>query len=127
MRILLDTHVLLWMLAGSSRIDAARELILAPANEIFVSAVSWWEIAVKASIGKLPQADVPRMRSEALEVSGLRELPVTGVHAETLVDLPLHHRDPFDRMLVAQAMSEPMRLLTSDSQLSAYSELVFLI
>lgn len=126
MRILLDTNVLLWALAGSPRIEAARDVILEPSNEIFVSVVSWWEIAVKTSIGKL-QGDVARMRAEAMDVSGFLELPVKGGHAEALSTVPLLHRDPFDRMLVAQALSEPMRLLTGDSQLARYSELVFLI
>lgn len=126
MRILLDTNVLLWALAGSSRIEVARDLILEPVNEIYISAVSWWEIAVKTSIGKL-QGDVARMRVEAIEVSGFIELPITGAHAEALMTVPLLHRDPFDRMLVAQAISEPMRLLTGDKQLAEYSELVYLI
>jgi len=97
-------------------------LILAPETEIFVSTVSLWEIATKASIGKLA-ANVAEIRA-AIAASGFLELPVLGEHTETLAKLPLLHRDPFDRMIVAQAIAEPMRLLTGDGQLAAYSELV---
>jgi PIN domain nuclease of toxin-antitoxin system len=121
-RLLLDTNVLLWTLAGSSRIDSVRELILSEESEIFVSTASWWEIAIKASIGKL-DADVKTLRTAAND-SGFFDLPVLGVHTETLSNLPLLHRDPFDRLIVAQAITEPMRLLTSDAALGAYSALV---
>lgn len=122
MRLLLDTNVLLWTLTGVPRIEPVRQLILSPETEIFISTVSLWEIATKASIGKLA-ADVAEIRA-AIAASGFQELPVLGEHTETLASLPLLHRDPFDRMIVAQAMSEPMRLLTGDAQLAAYSELV---
>ena len=122
MRLLLDTNVLLWTLSGAARIQRIAPLILAPENEIFVSTVSLWEIATKASIGKL-NADVAEIRAAVL-ASGFYELPVLGEHAVKLAALPLIHRDPFDRMIVAQAMAEPMRLLTGDAQLAAYSELV---
>ncbi len=122
MRLLLDTNVLLWTLTGAPRIEPVRPLILSPETEIFVSTVSLWEIATKASIGKLA-ADVAEIRV-AIAASGFQELPVLGEHTETLASLPLLHRDPFDRMIVAQAITEPMRLLTGDSQLAAYSELV---
>ena len=122
MRLLLDTDVLLWTLTGAPRIEPISQLILAPETEIFVSTVSLWEIATKASIGKLA-ANVGEIRA-AIAASGFLELPVLGEHAETLAKLPLLHRDPFDRMIVAQAIAEPMRLLTGDGQLAAYSELV---
>jgi PIN domain nuclease of toxin-antitoxin system len=121
-RLLLDTNVLLWTLTGHPRIQSVSQLILAPETEIFVSTVSLWEIATKASIGKLT-ADVAEIRA-AIAASGFLELPVLGEHSETLATLPLHHRDPFDRMLVAQAIAEPMRLLTGDGQLAVYTELV---
>ena len=122
MRLLLDTNALLWTLSGSQRIRSVEAQLLAPESEVFVSAVSFWEIAVKASIGKLA-ASVSEIRMAA-QASGFLELPLQGSHAEALANLPLHHRDPFDRMIVAQAITEPMRLLTGDRQLSAYSELV---
>lgn len=122
MRLLLDTNVLLWTLAGSPRIQSVSQLILSPETEIFVSTVSLWEIATKSSIGKL-NANVLEIRAAVL-ASGFYELPVLGEHVEKLASLPLLHRDPFDRMIIAQAMAEPMRLLTGDTQLAAYSELV---
>ncbi len=125
MRILLDTNVLLWSLSNSSRIDSVRDLLLTDSTEVFVSVVSWWEIAIKARIGKL-NVDVSELRA-VTQQSGFTELPLLGAHAETLQSLPRHHNDPFDHMLVAQAVSEPMRLLTGDSVLSAYSPLVMCI
>ena len=122
MRLLLDTNVLLWILSGSPRIQKASDLILAADTEIYVSTASWWEIAIKAGIGKL-DANVTELRSAAI-ASGFLELPVLGSHVEIVATLPLIHRDPFDRMIVSQAMAEPMRLLTSDSVLEAYSDLV---
>jgi PIN domain nuclease of toxin-antitoxin system len=122
LRLLFDTNVLLWTLAGSHRINAVRDLILSDETEVFISTASWWEIAIKASIGKL-DADVKILRVAAAE-SGFFELPVLGIHTETLAKLPLLHRDPFDRLIVSQAITEPMRLLTGDSELEAYSDLV---
>ena len=122
MRLLLDTNALLWALSGAPRIRAGEPLSLSDDTEVFVSAASFWEIAIKTSIGKLA-ASVGEIREAALD-SGFRELAVHGQHAETLSNLPLNHRDPFDRMIVAQAITEPMRLLTGDRQLSVYSELV---
>lgn len=125
MRLLLDTNALLWALVNSPRIDPVRDLLLADENEIFVSTVSWWEIAIKTRIGKL-EANLPELRATAQE-SGFVELPLLGSHAEMLTTLPRHHNDPFDHMLVAQAMSEPMRLITGDSVLSQYTPLVLYI
>ncbi|MGV3654824.1 MAG: type II toxin-antitoxin system VapC family toxin [Noviherbaspirillum sp.] len=122
MRLLLDTNVLLWTLAGSSRIEKIKNLILAADTEVHVSTASWWEIAIKAGIGKL-DADVRELRT-ASTASGFLELPILGSHTEVFAALPLIHRDPFDRMIVSQAIAEPMRLFTSDSMLEAYSDLV---
>jgi len=121
-RLLLDTNVLLWTLTGSPRINKVKDLILSVDTEIFVSTASWWEIAIKTSIGKL-DADVQMLRAASGQ-SGFLELPVLGVHTETLAKLPMLHRDPFDRLIVSQAITEPMRLLTSDSELEAYTNLV---
>ncbi len=125
MRILLDTHVLLWTLAGSDRIKSVSELILADDTEVYVSAASWWELAIKIGLGKLP-ANLLELRAASVE-SGFIELPVAGRHTEALLQLSPLHRDPFDRLLVAQAITEPMRLLTADSMLAKYSELVWAI
>lgn len=125
MKLLLDTSVLLWILAGSRRIQPIQDKILSETTVVHVSTVSWWEIVIKSSIGKL-DADVTLLREAALN-SGFIELPVLGEHAESMAALPFHHRDPFDRMLVAQAITEPMHLVTSDAKLSEYSSLVWLI
>ena len=122
MRILLDTNALLWAMTNGPRIAPVRELLLDDENEIFVSTVSWWEIAIKTRIGKL-DANLPELRATAQE-SGFLELPLLCSHAEMLATIPRHHNDPFDHMLVAQAMAEPMRLITGDSVLSQYTPLV---
>ena len=125
MRLLLDTNALLWALTNGPRIAPVRELLLNDENEVFVSTVSWWEIAIKTRIGKL-DASLPELRATAQE-SGFLELPLLGSHAETLATMPRYHNDPFDHMLVAQAMAEPMRLITGDAILSQYTPLVLLI
>ena len=121
MRLLLDTQILLWALAGHRRLPReARRLI--DDHESIVSAASIWEIAIKVSIGRL-EADPAAVR-QALDPSGFEELAVTGEHAARVVQLPPHHRDPFDRLLVAQSLVEQLVLLTTDSQLAAYGSLV---
>lgn len=113
MRVLLDTHILLWWLADDRRLPKGAERIIKdPDNVIFVSAASIWEIAIKASLRQI-EADPSAIRA-AVEPSGFAELPITGKHAAQVAKLPSHHRDPFDRMLVAQSLAEPMRLLTGD-------------
>jgi PIN domain nuclease of toxin-antitoxin system len=120
-RLLLDTQILLWALAGHRRLPReARRLI--DDHESIVSAASIWEIALKVSIGRL-EADPAAVR-QALDPSGFEELAVTGEHAARVVQLPPHHRDPFDRLLVAQSLVEQLVLLTTDSQLAAYGSLV---
>jgi PIN domain nuclease of toxin-antitoxin system len=123
-RVLIDTQVLLWALTGDKRLSRpARGLI--EASEVFVSAASIWEIAVKAALGQL-EADAAEVRA-ALGPTGFRELPVTGAHAERAARLPPLHRDPFDRLLVAQSQCEPLVLLTADEQLVPYGDLVRLV
>jgi PIN domain nuclease of toxin-antitoxin system len=117
-RLLLDTNVLLWAMAGDARVEALRERLLDEDNEVFVSAASYWEVAIKAGLGKL-DVDVGELR-RAVRLSGFVELPVLGAHTEQLAGLPALHRDPFDRLLVAQAQAEPMRLLTADRLLAGY-------
>ena len=123
MRVLLDTHILLWVLIepGRLRKDIAAQ-IRDPTNEILFSAASIAEIAIKVAQGRFGAAP-DRIVDAALD-SGYAELPVASRHAARLATLPLHHRDPFDRLLVAQAIEEPARLLTVDRKLAPYSELV---
>ena len=123
-RVLLDTHLLLLALGDASRLPvAARRLI--EAADVYVSASSIWEISIKSAIGKLT-AD-PREILAALEPAGFLALPVTGEHAARIAGLPAIHRDPFDRMLVAQALCEPMCLLTTDRVLAGYGEIVTVV
>ena len=125
MRILLDTHIALWVFAGDKRINSVSNVILSNETEIFISAASWWELAIKIGLGKL-DADLKELRWAAKE-SGFIELPVKGEHTEALLQLPPIHKDPFDRLLVAQAITEPMKLITADNKLSDYSELIWKI
>ena len=123
MRILLDTHVFIWATTDDIRLSPkARDLILA-ASEVYVSAVSIWEIAIKSSLGKIA-ADAEEML-RAITASGFRELPVRSAHAAQVAKLPLpiDHKDPFDRLLVAQSMIEPLVLLTADPKVVAYGGL----
>ncbi len=124
MRTLLDTHLLLWALGMPSRLSRrARRRI--DDSEVHVSAASIWEISIKTAIGKL-QAD-PAEVLDALIPAGFALLPVTGEHAARVAGLPPIHRDPFDRMLVAQALTEPLILLTNDNVLQAYGPVIELV
>lgn len=122
MRILLDTHLFLWLAAGSPRLSKAARTSIQQASAVFISSASLWEVAIKVRIGKL-KAD-PAELLEEIRKCGFQELPVEGKHALPLAKLPMHHGDPFDRILIAQAMTEQLRFLTSDSNLSPYSGLV---
>jgi PIN domain nuclease of toxin-antitoxin system len=125
MRILFDTNAFLWYCWGSKRIEPVLNLISLPDTQVFISVVSWWEIAIKVRIGKLP-VDLKALRSLDEEYNFL-ELPLYGKSAETLLDLPKLHNDPFDHMLLAQAITEPMRFITGDGLLADYSSLVMVI
>jgi PIN domain nuclease of toxin-antitoxin system len=118
MRLLLDTHVLLWWLADDPALseDARRRIANEP--EVFVSAASAWEIAIKRALGKL---EAPEDLLEALEAGGIGRLPIEFEHASIAGALPRHHDDPFDRMLVAQAQHEGLTLLTSDTRIASYA------
>ena len=124
MRVLLDTQLLLWSLAGASRLSATARQFIQEA-EVYVSAASIWEIAIKASLGKL--AADPRQVLSALEPTGFLSLPISGKHCACVVDLPPLHRDPFDRLLIAQATTEPMRFLTADASLRDYGDIVTIV
>ena len=117
-RLLLDTHVVLWALDDHPKLSLkARSAITDPANEVFVSAASIWEIAIKRSLGKL---QAPDSITSWVEASGFLELAVTSFHAEQAGGLPFHHRDPFDRMLVAQAQAEGLIIVTADQHIRLY-------
>jgi len=125
MRLLLDTHVFLWCVKDDRRLTKAARALLSGAAEIYVSSASIWEAAIKAKLGKL-DVDVDALVA-AIVGSGFLELPVTAKHAAAVGRLPDLHSDPFDRLLIAQAMSEPLRFLTADDALKGYSELVELV
>ncbi|HMN76426.1 MAG TPA: type II toxin-antitoxin system VapC family toxin [Burkholderiaceae bacterium] len=125
MRLLLDTHILLWILQGASELPREARRLIEAAAEVHVSSVSLWEASIKVRLGKL-KVDMERLES-VLRQSTFLPLHVTWAHATALRQLPLLHRDPFDRMLVAQAVSEPMHLITHDAALARYSPLVTVV
>src|SRR5574337_48382 len=128
MRLLLDTHVLLWAAAEPKKIPMlAIDHITSPTNDVLFSAASIWEIAIKLQLGRIESSVTPDDITAAAEEMGFVELPVRAAHAAGVRRLPLYHRDPFDGMLISQAMAEPARLLTVDRVLSQYSELVEVI
>lgn len=117
-RLLLDTHVFLWWLADHPRLGAeARAVIQDSGNEMYVSAASGWEIAIKRQLGKL---QVPDDLDAAVEAEGFSHLPISFFHGEQAGLLPSHQRDPFDRMLVAQAQAEGLAIVTADPKLALY-------
>jgi PIN domain nuclease of toxin-antitoxin system len=118
---LLDTHLLLWNAGRPDRLSAeARRVIDAPENELFFSAASLWEIAIKTSLGRSDFSVDARLLRRGLLDRGFVEVPVTGEHAVAVGDLQPIHKDPFDRILVAQARVEGITLLTSDSTIARY-------
>lgn len=128
MNLLLDTHIALWAITDDAKLSlVARELIVSPDNVVWVSAASVWEIAIKRAQGR---GNMPISSQQALEFfkqSGYRILPIDAKHATVVENLPAHHQDPYDRILVAQALSEPMRLITHDPKISLYSDTVILV
>jgi PIN domain nuclease of toxin-antitoxin system len=123
--LLLDTPIYLWWLIDSPALPKQAHLMIEDADQVFVSVVSFWEAGIKWRAGKLPVS--PEVMAEGMTQNGLITLPVNLAHTLQLSQLPDHHRDPFDRMLVAQAMAEPMFLLTSDRALADYGDLVRLV
>jgi PIN domain nuclease of toxin-antitoxin system len=126
--LLLDTHVALWAIADSPKLPKkARELIQSPKSSVWISAVTIWEIAIKYKLGR---GDMPISSQDALRYfrdAGYVFLPVEPEHAVAVEDLPAHHADPFDRLLVAQALIEPMRLITHDATVAQYSDTIIKI
>lgn len=122
MRFLLDTHIFYWSLYDRNRLPSGVLETIMGAEAVFVSAVSIWEMAIKVRLGKM-KGD-PAKLADYIAESGFAELPIWSRHAKLAATLPLHHTDPFDRLLVAQAMAEPLHLLTSDTKLKPYTDLV---
>ncbi len=125
MKLLLDTHALLWWLSDDRRLgQRGRTLIADPGNDILVSVASLWEIVVKLRIGKL-QAEIGAIE-HALARDGFERLPIDPPHLAVLASLPLHHRDPFDHLLIAQAMHEDAALVSEDENMGLYAVRLFL-
>lgn len=125
MRILLDTHVLIWAVADSDRLTPnIAEALQDTANDVLFSAASIWEIAIKYRLKQPGFIHEPNEIARAALETGFAELPVHAAVAASVATLPLHHRDPFDRLLVAQALAEPAVVYTTDAQLEQYSDLV---
>lgn len=115
--LLLDTHVFLWWVTGSRRLSREVTSRIAEANPVFVSAASAWEASIKASLGRL---DVQDSFATMTEASEFTELPIRFAHAERLRSLPMHHADPFDRLLIAQALEEDLTVVTHDRAFERY-------
>ncbi len=121
MKFLLDTHLLLWIAGDTKRLSAkARKLITEPTSELFFSAASLWEIAIKRGLGRDDFKVDARLLRRGLLDNGYREIPIGSEHAVAIDSLPPIHKDPFDRMLIAQAMVEGLTLLTSDAVVAQY-------
>ncbi len=125
MNLLLDTHVALWAITDSPKLPKkARELIESPKSSVWISTASVWEIAIKHALGR---GDMPVSSQDAVRYfreSGYRFLPVEAEHAMVVENLPVHHQDPFDRILIAQALVEPMRLMTHDPMVALYNDTI---
>lgn len=128
MNLLLDTHVALWAITDSPKLPKkVREMIQSPRTSVWISAATIWEIAIKHGLGR---GDMPVSSQDALHYfreSGYRFLPVEPEHATAIEELPAHHADPFDRILVAQALVEPMRLITHAPMVARYSDTIIAI
>ena len=123
--LLLDTNVVIWFSEDNPRVNHVKSLLLSTENQVFISVVSWWEIAIKVRSGKLT-VDLEQLRSQA-EAHDFGELPITSDYMKAYLDLPNLHKDPFDHMLLAQAITSPMRLITGDPLLAEYSSLVMVV
>jgi PIN domain nuclease of toxin-antitoxin system len=122
MKALLDTHVFLWVMMGDSRLsEKAQKAYLDPQNSIFFSAASFWEVGIKMSLGKLSLKD-GWMKSfeDQMKINTIQWLPIERLHCEEVSKLPFHHRDPFDRMLIAQALVEDLALISGDPRFADY-------
>lgn len=117
MRLLLDTHVVLWQLSGERELSQSAVAAIAAADDLLFSVVSFAEIGIKAAVGKLV---VPQDLQAKIRDAGVRSLALAAAHGLAVAQLPTHHRDPFDRLLIAQAMTEGLTLVTADPNFAAY-------
>lgn len=124
MRLLLDTNIFLWCTLNDAKLTGHARALLNNAEAIYVSSACIWEISIKKDLGKLDVADSLGELSSAIVASGFSELPITSEHAAIVGSLKPIHRDPFDRIMIAQAISEPLIFVTADKLLEAYSNLV---
>ncbi len=122
MHVLLDTRIFIWWLNDDVHLSKKARLLIGDADDIYVSSASIWEAAIKVQLGKL-NVNIELLVS-SIASEGFIELPVSAKHAASVLTLPHHHRDPFDRILIAQAVSQPLRFLTADQTLQIYSDLV---
>ena len=122
MKVLLDTHAFLWLISGDDRLsETAQKTFLNPGNILFFSAASLWEICIKMSLGKLSlKSGWLKTIEDEMKINAIQWLSIEMTHCVKLINLPFHHRDPFDRMLVAQAIVDDMQLLSRDTRLSSY-------
>lgn len=122
MNLLLDTHAFLWIVNDGPLSQTARALFLDTENKLFFSAASYWEICIKLTVGKLSLADnwVEQFEAE-MAANGIQWLPIEQNHCRKIIELPLIHQDPFDRLLIAQAICEEMTIVTADSNIPNYS------
>ena len=122
MKLLLDTHAILWLTEGDKRLSAkAQAAFLDSQNALYLSAASYWEICIKYALGKLGlQPNWPSLLDKELAVNQISWLPIEKEHCQALTELPMVHRDPFDRLLIAQARFEGMTILTTDEQIQRY-------
>jgi PIN domain nuclease of toxin-antitoxin system len=127
MRILLDTHIAIWAVNGYKKMPArATELIMA-ADAVYVSAASIWEISIKHALAPKRLSMSGADALQEFSAAGFMVLPISAAHAAAVDALPAHHRDPFDRMLIAQALTEPLHLITRDKVLRTYSDIVLIV
>ena len=117
MKLLLDSHVFLWWQANDTRLTREIKNAVRSANQVYVSAVTAWELGLKVSLGKLR---LPASVEDGVTASGFWELPVTFAHARVAVALPQHHRDPFDRMLIGEALVENLTVVSQDAAIKRY-------
>lgn len=125
MRLVLDTHVFLCAVAGSPLLKPTARRLIEGVDEVYVSAASVWQVALKARLGKI-DAD-PQELAAAIDAGGFVELAVSAAHAAAAAQREPHHNDPFDRLLIAQALAERLRLVTADAMLAKYSDVLLLI
>jgi len=121
MNLLLDTHAILWFLNGDKKIsEKVKKILASPANDTFISIVSLWEIAVKLSLGKLSLKTTLNYLFRIIEKQGFHFLPITPEHIICAATLPMNHRDPFDRIIISQALTEEMTIITRDESFAGY-------